>query len=940
VRKQIRILLLSFSLLLLWAAAPPRGSLAAPASQGSSPEARAQALLDSLTPAERVGQLFLINFSGRDTSAESEIYDLLATRRIGGVILRADHDNFTGPENTPAAASELIHNLQRAAWLGSQQTITDTLSGELYQPTFIPLFVGISQNGDGAPNDQILEGLTRLPSQMGIGATWQPELAHQAGAIAGRELAALGFNFLLGPSLDVVENPSPESQSDLGTATFGGDPFWVAQMGSAYVQGVHEGSGSQLLVVGKHFPGVGSADRPLADEVSTVRKSLEQLKQYELAPFFQLTGDAPSPEATLDGLLISHIRYQGFLGNIRATTRPVSFDEASFALIMSLEPFAAWRQGNGLMITDDLGTRAVRRFYDPTGLAFNARLVVRDAFLAGNDLLYLGDIVDTGDTSNYETILSVLDFFTQKYTEDLAFAQRVDESLLRILTRKAALYPSFALNQVTQDNSGLDTLSGDPETVLDIARRGATLISPDAAALDTVLPDAPGLEDRIVFLTDSITVAQCSTCTPTASIASTALEQAVIRLYGPEGGNQIQRRNLASFTFADLRQMLDGAANATLESSLRSAGWIVVLMNDIHPARPDSLAFRRLLAERDDLLRGGKRVIVFAFGAPYLLDATEISKITAYYGIYSTNPQTIDLAASILFKEFIPNLGALPVSVAGIGYDLISATSPDPLQTITIQVDGLDIPPETGVDGTPEPTVTPAVELGDTLTLVTQTILDHNGNPVPDGTPVQFTFNVNAVETTSPIITTIAGIAQTQFTISEPGIIQIGLRTEPLALVAPLVINIPIPEDFVTPLPITETPTPEPTALPSPTATALPTPLPPPPAEPPRAQTDLVDWFIAFVVSVLAALAALRFGMMAGQVRWSLRWALSAGLGGLLTYLYLALGFPGAAAVVLGGRGAVLWVTLAGAGIGWLAGLGWRLYTNFAAAHHADSTGQ
>ena len=60
--------------------------------------------------------------------------------------------------------------------------------------------------------------------------------------------------------------------------------------------------------------------------MATVRKSLEELKQVELAPFFAVTGDATSPESTTDGLLLSHIRYQGFQGNIRATTKPVSFD--------------------------------------------------------------------------------------------------------------------------------------------------------------------------------------------------------------------------------------------------------------------------------------------------------------------------------------------------------------------------------------------------------------------------------------------------------------------------------------------------------------------------------------------------------------------------------------------------------------------------------------
>ena len=151
------------------------------------------------------------------------------------------------------------------------------------------------------------------------------------------------------------------------------------------------GSNNRIAVISRNFPGRGEADRPPAEEVSTVRKSLEQLKQIELAPFFSVTGDAPSPEMTTDGLLVSHIRYQGFQGNIRATTRPVSFDSQALGQILDLEPFATWRQSGGIIVSDDLGSQAVNHFYDPSGNNFSALIVARDAFLAGNDLLYMGE---------------------------------------------------------------------------------------------------------------------------------------------------------------------------------------------------------------------------------------------------------------------------------------------------------------------------------------------------------------------------------------------------------------------------------------------------------------------------------------------------------------------------------------------------------------------
>ncbi len=62
-------------------------------------------------------------------------------------------------------------------------------------------------------------------------------------------------------------------------------------------------------------------------------------------------------------------------------------------------------------------------------------------------------------------------------------------------------------------------------------------------------------------------------------------------------------------------------------------------------------------------------MIVFAFNAPYFLDLTDISEITAYYCLYSKSPPFVEVAARLLFRELTP-AGILPVSVQGIGYDL------------------------------------------------------------------------------------------------------------------------------------------------------------------------------------------------------------------------------------------------------------------------------
>jgi beta-N-acetylhexosaminidase len=299
----------------------------------------------------------------------------------------------------------------------------------------------------------------------------------------------LGFNLLLGPSLDVLEVPNFESGGDLGVRAFGGDPFWVGELGQAYISGVHQGTNGMMVVAAKHFPGFGGSDRLPEEEVATVRSSLEQLKQIDLAPFFDVTGNAVDESSMADALLVSHIRYQGFQGNIRATTRPVSFDPQAFSQLVSLPEFDSWRQQGGVMISDNLGSRAVRRFYDPSGAIFNGPLVARDAFLAGNDLLYLDNFLSSGDEDVYTSYIRTLTFFAQKYREDPAFAERVDQSVLRILSLKYRIYNNtFSVTATLPNPDSLDSLGLSSHETFNVAQEAATLISPSVEELNNAIP--------------------------------------------------------------------------------------------------------------------------------------------------------------------------------------------------------------------------------------------------------------------------------------------------------------------------------------------------------------------------------------------------------------------------------------------------------------------
>ncbi len=893
----------------------------------------AAVLLQTLSAEEKVGQLFLVTFDGTDVDEESEIYDLIANHHIGGVVLLAENNNFTS-QDTVSQAQAMIRSLQEIEWETSTEELTNRASD-----SFVPLFVGVKQIGNGYPSDQILSGLTPLPSQMAIGATWDLGLASQVGQVLGRELSSLGVNLLLGPNLDVLETENSEAAASLGVNTYGGDPFWVGEMGKSFISGLHTGSDDRVLVVAQNFPGTGNSDRSPESEVATVRKSLEQLKQIELAPYFAVTDLNVDDPARVDAVMVSHIRYQGFQGNIRATTRPISFDSTAFQQLMALSQFDTWRQNGGLVISDNLGSGSVRRFFDPNEQNFDALQVARSAFLAGNDILYLDDFIASGDPDAYSTLIDTLDFFVQKYREDSAFAQRVDTSVLRILSAKLNIYGEFSPDVVYPSTDDLTQLGQSENITFSVAQNSVTLINPNALELDTILPSAPSRYEDIVIFTDIRRVRQCDTCPLTTEVNTTGLANALIRIYGPQASNQLIQESITSYSFFQLSDLLDNVdddTTNTLAENLQAADWVIFNTLDIDPDYPESDALQMVLEDRVDLV-SGKNVIVFAMGSPTYLDATNISKVTAYYGLYSKTSAFLDVAARVLMKEIDPP-GALPVSLNAIGYDLISITAPNPSQVI-----GLDLvlPEATQeeeqeetqfVTGTPEPIMMPSYNIGDTLTVRTTQILDHNNNIVPDGTIVRFNFRISGDPgiTQQFETTTSGGIAYFNYRIEAAGGLEITATSEPAMQSETLQINISpggltsviqiSPTPLATEMP-TITPTLEPTTEPTPTSTPEPV---------TKSYPSVGDWALGVIILIAGGGATFLIGYLWwGSTRWGLRSSMCALIGGLLFYTYLNLGVDSAKEwMAASGSVFVVEMIVVGLLIGWIAALVWWMRTD------------
>ncbi len=896
------------------------------AQQTTTPEQ----ILARMTAEERIGQLFMVTFDGSSVESGSDIDRLIRDYKVGGVLLRASGGNITDESNAPAQVLTLTNQLQATAASAAEAPRQGPTGGAARAAPYVPLTIAIQQPGGGSPDDQILSGLTELPAPLAIGATWDPGKAEAIGRVAGSELAALGITLLIGPAPDVLDPARVNGARDDGTQVFGGDPYWVGRISEAYYRGLQLGGGGQLAIAAPHFPGQGASNRDWEQEIPTVRRSLDQLVRVDLLPFTRLAGAGGENGVRVDALVTAHIRLQGLLD--RQTANPITLDAASIEALLAQTDLAAWRAGGGVLISDSLGSRAIRRFLDSTEATFNGRGLARDAFRAGHDVLVLSDFGQrSAQTAN---IIDAIQYFRDQYASDTAFAQRVDESVLRILAMKLRTSGGAFVPEAAQRPSAdlASRLNKGKVEALAVARAAATLIFPSAVDLATRLNDPPVAGERIVFLTDGRTVRQCPVCVPVPAMDVRALESAVLSLYGPSASGQVQGRNLQSFTFKDLTDYLDGrltqeavAGQPTPEPPaidvwLRQTDWIVFSMQDVREGVLESAVVSRFLTQRQDLARG-KRIIIFGFGAPYYLDATDLDATTlnnvngAYYALYSRGPAFIDTAARLLFQDVDPS-GASPVSVPGINYDLLEQMQPDPSQIIQLFSDAPGF--------TTTETVSNTYAFNSQVNLSTTVIRDKNGHAVADGTPVTFEISVtsDAGTSTNQIDdATEGGVAAASFLLNRVGFYSVRVRTVSGLSQFAFTIDVPSEGSGVVRTVLPPTPTLTPTAPPTPTATPTPTPTAVPKVPPEPANS--IDFALMLVFVGFGVVAGYRLGAPENSPRRALRLALSAVIGALLGYNWFALRLPGfeQARGLFGQWGGSLWVVLGmavGLLVGWL----------------------
>ena len=282
---------------------------------------------------------------------------------------------------------------------------TILLTAHLQQAAPLPLLMAADlEQGLG---QQVGDAL-RFPPLAALGTIGDPQLARQAGQAIAADALRLGINTLFGPLLDL------HTRHDVyfGLRSLGGDPLVVAELGTAFAQGVRAAG---ALPIAKYFPGHGR-QHLLADGSSIVAAAPDALAQYDWLPFREAI------RAGLPAIMVSH----GAFPPLDNTCWPSAAGTVPAALSRAIvDGLLRHRFGfKGLIVSDALNLPFLRR-------AFSARQIARQAVAAGVDLLVaLSQPQDATDA-----IVGVWDALEAGEIDE----QRIADAAGRVLAVKAGL---------------------------------------------------------------------------------------------------------------------------------------------------------------------------------------------------------------------------------------------------------------------------------------------------------------------------------------------------------------------------------------------------------------------------------------------------------------------------------------------------------------------
>jgi beta-glucosidase len=297
----------------------------------------------------------------------------------------------------------------------------------------IPVIYGI----DSIHGANYVQGATLFPQEIGMAATWNPELMKRAAEITAAETRAAGIPWSFSPVLDLGRNPLWPRFWE----TFGEDPYLASVMGVAFTRGL-EGTdvASQTQVASslKHYMGYSF---PLTGRDRTPAWIPENyLREYFLPSF------AAAIKANARTIMINSGEINGVPGHInRHVLTGILRDELGF---------------NGFVVSD---WEDIKKLVSIWRIAATEKEATRLAVMAGIDM------------SMVPNDYSFADHLLELVKEGAVPQSRIDEAVRRILRVKYEL----GLFENPGPNASLKSNFARPESrqvALDAARESITLL--------------------------------------------------------------------------------------------------------------------------------------------------------------------------------------------------------------------------------------------------------------------------------------------------------------------------------------------------------------------------------------------------------------------------------------------------------------------------------
>jgi beta-N-acetylhexosaminidase len=418
---------------------------AAPRTLDRKGESWVRRTLERMTLQEKVAQLVVPGLNGVYTPLDSEASErlerLAREGRVGGFHV------FGGNEALPPALLNPVYGTSGGRAIKGDALAIAVLLNRLQRASSLPLlFTADFEGGAG----YIVEGATRLPRAMALGATRDAGLATRAGRLAAGEGRALGIHVDFYPVVDVNNNPS---NPIINVRSFGEDPELVGRMATAYLEGIQAGG---MLGTAKHFPGHGDTATDTHLDLAVIEHPRSRLDAVELVPFRAVI------EAGIDAVMSSHIRLPAL--------DPTEGLPATLSRPILTGLLRGDLRFDGLVFTDSMSMHAISRRFPPGKAAAMAVGAGADIVLDPPDpvaaLAGIREAVERGEISR----------------------DQVDRSVTRILSAKARLGLDRARTvDVEAVPAGLGGRARQAVAV-EIASKALTLLKDDRAQVPLRLP--------------------------------------------------------------------------------------------------------------------------------------------------------------------------------------------------------------------------------------------------------------------------------------------------------------------------------------------------------------------------------------------------------------------------------------------------------------------